>query len=194
MPNAANVTIGAPEQSATVGAILDAPIGTALPASTSDTLNNSFKSSGFVSEDGVRLSPSISTTDIKDWSGSIVRKIIDSFDGTIVWSELEMTYESMCHAFGADNVIKTAANAQHGEQLKVSLGAHLPAARSWVFRMKDGDKRLMIVVPNGQVTEVGEMSFMSSEAIKPEITLSCYDDGTGNSIYIYTDDGLKVSA
>ena len=76
----------------------------------------------------------------------------------------------------------------------VALGAHLPEAQSWVFLMKDGDARIVILVPNGQVTEVGEVTFAANAAVGWEVTLSCYPDTEGESIYILTDDGEVESA
>ena len=60
--------------------------------------------------------------------------------------------------------------------------------------MKDGDARMVIVVPKGQVTENGETSFVSNGAVSWPVTLSCYPDESGKSIYVYTDDGEVESA
>ena len=54
--DAKKIFIGLPDQ-ATTGAILTAPVGTALPTSAVDTLNVAFKDSGYVTEDGVNVSP-----------------------------------------------------------------------------------------------------------------------------------------
>ncbi len=91
--------------------------------------------------------------------------------------------------FGADNVTTEAATTTHGQQVEVALGARLPEAESFVFLMKDGDARIVIVVPDGQVTEVGEVTFAANAAVGWNVTLSTYPDEDGNSIYIYTDDG-----
>lgn len=191
--NAEEVYVGIPDQQ-TTGAIMCAPIGTALPTSAKDTIAEAFKSSGYVSEDGLSLSTDYSTSEIKEWSGSIIRKILEQFDGTITWKEISLNYESACHAFGEEYVTKTEANDENGTQLKISIGAHMPAAKSWAFKMKDGEKRMLIVVPNGQVTAMDGIDFNATDAVGFPLTLSCYDDGTGNSIYIHTDDGKVVSA
>lgn len=186
------VLVGAPDQK-TTGAILDAPVGTALPKDSVAHLDEAFKSSGYVSKDGLELAMDRSTNDIKDWSGATVRKILESFDSTLSWSEIQMSYESLCHAFGAGNVEKTPATAEHGEQITVKINSSLPSPRSWVFNMKDGAAKIRICVPNGQVTNVDAIKFAAGDAIALPITLSCYPDADGNSIYIHTDDGV-VSA
>lgn len=187
------VLVGAPDQK-TTGAVLDAPLGTKLPTSATEELDNAFTSSGYVSEDGLALKTDRSTNDIKEWSGSVVKKLLDSFDGTITWSEMQMSYEALCHAFGTSAVTKTTATTEHGEQVTLAINSAMPEARSWAFRMKDGNARILIVVPNGQVTSVDEIDFVSSDSVKLPITLSCYPDSSGNSIYIYVDDGVKAAA
>lgn len=198
MPNTKDVRIGAPDQK-TTGAIKHAPLGTTLP-SLSDikvsgvTLDPAFTGDEYVSEDGLTLTPSMSTTEIKDWSGSTVRKVLESFDGTLAWTMISTNASSLGVAFGEGHVDSQAAAADHGAQTKVSLGAHLPDPQSFVFLMKDGDARIVIVVPNGQVTEVGEVTFASNAAVGWNVTLSTYPDENGESIYILTDDGEVVSA
>ena len=198
MPYTKDVRIGAPDQS-TTGAILHAPIGTTLPSLSSITkaavtIDGAFTGNEYVSEDGLTLAPSISTTDIKDWSGATVRKVLESFDGTLSWTMISTNENAMKVAFGDSHVTTNAATASHGKQVQAALGAHLPDAQSWVFLMKDGDARVVIVVPNGQVTEVGEVNIKSNDAIGWQVTLSCYPDSSGECIYIMTDDGVVTGS
>lgn len=198
MPNVSDVRVGAPDQ-ATTGAIKHAPIGTTLPTlssitKASVTLDPAFVGNEYVSEDGLTLSPSMSTSDIKDWSGAVVRKLLESFDGTLSWTMISTDENALEIAFGSDNVSTSAATSTHGAQIRAALGAHLPDEQSWVFLMKDGDARIVIVVPDGQITEVGEVTFKNNEAIGWNVTLSCYPDNSGNSIYIMTDDGVVTTA
>jgi len=186
--NAQNVLIGMPDQAVT-GAILSAPLGTTLPTSAIDTLDAAFTDSGFVSEDGLTFSPDMSTADINDWSGSLVRRVKESFNGTLSWAHLETNEASLKNTFGDSNVTVTAATATHGKQIAVAINGELPAAKSWAFKMKDGNNKILIVVPNGQITTVNETSFTSSDAIAWSVELSCYPDSSGNSLYIYVDDG-----
>ena len=187
------VMVGAPDQG-TTGAIMDAPVGTELPTDATTKPGSGFSSSGYVSEDGVTISQDRSTEDIPDWSGATIRKVLKSFDGTVKWSEIQMSKEALVHAFGEANVTVTAATAGHGEQIAVAIGADLPDPRSWVFSMKDGKARMRIVVPKGQVTEMADLVFKSDSAIALPLTLTTYPDENGKNIYIYTDDGQTVAA
>lgn len=198
MPRTTDVRIGAPDQKVT-GAIKHAPVGTTLPtlasvAKAGVTLDEAFTGNEYVSEDGLTLSPSMSTTNIKDWSGAVVRKLLEEFDGTLSWTMISTNAGSLGIAFGEENVQTEAATLLHGNQAAAALGAQLPEQQSWVFLMKDGDARVVIVVPKGQVTEVGDINFQSNAAIGWPVTMSSYPDDNGKSIYIYTDDGEVTSA
>ena len=186
MLDASNVLVGTADQTST-GAILSAPLGTALPTGIAEQLNDAFKDSGYVSSDGLSFTIDDSTSDINEWNGSLVRRLLESRDVTFSWSHLET------NTFGDENVVVTPATTSDGEKITVSIGAKLPAAKSWVFKLKDGAHRILIVVPNGQITSVDEVSFTSSDAITWPVTLSTYADEHGHNCYIYFDDG-KVKA
>lgn len=198
MPKNTDVRVGAPDQKVT-GAIKHAPLGTTIPTLADITkaavaINQAFTGDEYVSEDGLTLSPSISTTDIKDWSGSTVRKVLESFDGTLSWTMISTNEGALGIAFGSEHVTAVAASKAHGAQVQAALGAYLPEEQAWVFLMKDGDARIVIAVPDGQITSVGDVTFASNTAVGWQVTLSCYPDANGCSIYIMTDDGQVTSA
>ena len=198
MPKNTDVRVGAPDQKVT-GAIKHAPLGTTIPTladitKAAVTINQAFTGDEYVSEDGLTLSPSISTTDIKDWSGSTVRKVLESFDGTLSWTMISTNEGALSIAFGANHVTAVVASTAHGAQVQAALGAYLPEEQAWVFLMKDGDARIVIAVPDGQITSVGDVTFASNAAVGWQVTLSCYPDANGHSIYIMTDDGQVTSA
>lgn len=184
------VLVGTPDVN---GGVYLAPAGTSLPTDSVTSLAGTYVACGYVSDGGLQLTPSVSTADIREWGGNLVRRIVQTFDGTLSWEFLQTDEQSMKATFGSSAVTVTAANSTHGKQLAVKLSAALAPSGVWVFQIKDGDNKVRIVVPDGQITTVGEVSFVSGDAIKWPVTLSCYPDSSGNSIYIYTDDGVTVS-
>ena len=185
--DASKVLVGALDQ-ATTGAVLDAPVGTPIPTDLNAALNAAFKDSGYISSDGISMSTDYSTKDITEANGASVRKLLEKFDGTIKYTELEMSERSATRAFGKESVTATAATTTHGNQLKIAIGARLPEVRSWV--LKDGAAKMMIIVPRGQAIPPSDTNFQSSDAISLAIEMQCQPDAQGNSIYILTDDGV----
>ena len=191
--NTANVFVGRADQS-TTGAVLTAVLGTACPESARASISTStWTDSGWISEDGVTFSQDMSTADLTEWNGAKVRTLLDSYSGTLQYTELETSYESMCRMVGASNVTRTAATTTTGTQLKVAFGPELPPASAWLFLIKDGDRRMMIYLPNAQVSAVDTVSFVRNDAVKWTFTLTCNADSTGKSIYLLTDDGVFSS-
>ncbi|MBQ9021558.1 MAG: hypothetical protein IJ113_06050 [Eggerthellaceae bacterium] len=196
--NAARVLVGTADQQSTTGAIRNGDIltGENIPTSfeEAEAALEAMNNSGYVSEDGLELANDMSTTEIREWNRNIVRKLLDSYDGTIKWSLIQQDYESWCQAIGEEHVTKTDATAEHGEQLHIGLGAHLAPPQAYGFAMKDGKNRIIVIVPNSQISNLESISFNATSAIALPVTLSCYDDGTGDSIHIFTDDGQVISA
>lgn len=191
--DARKVLVGTPDQ-LTTGAVLHAPLGTAIPTLESITpsevtLDEAFKDGGYVSSDGVTITPDMSTSDINDWSGALVRRVLESFNGEVGFSLIQTDQTTLEMAFGSEYVTSKAADASHGNQLMAKMGAHLPDPEAWVFKMKDGAARILIVLPNAQVTSMEEITLNATDPIGWALKLSCYPDETGTSIYILTDDG-----
>ena len=172
------------------GYFYSAPSTATVPTDFSTALTADFVCLGYISEDGASLSTSVSTTDIREWNRAAVRRLLEEFDGTITLTLIQLDEESAIQCFGKDNVSKVAANTTHGEQLHIKLGAHLGEQQAWALRMKDGDAKFIVLVPNGQVTSGVDITFAANSAINLPITISANDDGTGESIHIYTDDGV----
>ena len=190
--NVSKVYVGAPDQSQTVGAVQTAAIGVTAPTDARSSLPSADwgDGSGYISQDGVTFAQNRSTETLKDWGLNNVRTLLTDFNGTIQFSEMETSQEVMERIFGSANVSVTAATASHGEQLSVSIGPEMPPACAWCFSMKDEDRRMRIFIPNGQITNVDNVTFVKNSGVVWPVTITCNDDGTGHCIYIFTDDGV----
>lgn len=189
MLNAKNVFVGAPDQ-ATTGAILTGPETDVIPAQIDDFVETGLGDSGYVNEDGVTITPSDSTESIKDWSGAEIRRILTEFTGEIGWTHLELSAEAAKNYFGEDNVDVVAATVSSGTQMRASLGKNPLPTKAWYFKVKDDVRRVLVMVPHGVVSSRGEIPLQATGAITLPVTLACLADSAGQSIYIFTDDGV----
>jgi len=191
--NNLNIFAGRPDQAVT-GAILASPkLQQTAPAHAGDTIPTEAVDAGYVSEDGLELTIDRSTNDIKDWSGTVVKKILETFKGELKWTQLETNEQSLKNFAGEGNVEITRATSSTGTRTTVKIKADELPHKSWYFKMKDGNAKILIFVPDGQVTATDTIKFSATDAIKWPVTLTCYPDKSGNSIYIFLDDGV-VSA
>lgn len=182
-----------PLQTKTTGAVAVAPEGTARPTDARSTLPAIWDDSGYVSEDGLSVTITRSTTPIKDWSKANVRNLLTDFGGTVAVAFLQVDKFAAERMFGEDNVTITSASASAGEIISISIGAELPPIEAWCFSMKDGDARIRVCVPRGQMTDVNQVDFKPDSGNVIGGTLTAYDDGTGSSIYFIYDDGEVIS-
>lgn len=169
---AANVRVGVN------GAVYHAPTNTTLPTTATATRNVAFKHVGYVSEEGVKETQATETNQIKAWGGDVVRKIQTSHDVTYQFTMLETNDETAAVFYGDGN---TAASVEiTGDQL---------GRESYVLEVLDGDHTIRIVIPDGQVTERGEIQYVSTDAVKYSVTITCYPDANGVKAYKYSDAG-----
>lgn len=173
---ASNVSVGKPK---VAGAISVAPIGTALPTDASTALAASYKTLGYISEDGVKNNISRSSSSIKAWGGKVVATPLTEFADSFGYTLIEtLNDEVLKHVFGSDNVAGT---------LSAGLTVHvnekdLPNIVAVIDILLTGGKAKRIVIPNGKVSELGEISYKDSEATGYAVTLSALpDDASGDT-------------
>jgi hypothetical protein len=171
-----------------------APLGTALPTSPIIAPDVAFVDLGYISDDGISLSQSSSWEKIRDWGGDQVRTFLSDFTATLSWTFLETQDAALQAMYGAANVSVTAATVSTGKYTAVKLNSTEPTPKSWVFNMADSTledlpRTYRIVVPNGQITERGDLTFSRTGAVMYPVTLEAYPDATGYSVYLYISDG-----
>lgn len=176
----------------TGGVLCDPTNAVTLPTTATAALPTGFIALGYVSEDGLSMTQDRSTDKIKAWGGDTVKVVQTDYGVTFSWTFMQTADPDVLRAvYGAGNVTVTPATSTAGTQISIKGNADvLPRAR-WVFEMKDGNARVRIVVPVGQISAVGDLSFTDGDAIAYEVTLDTFPDSSGNSFYKYIDDGIR---
>jgi len=178
MSNAANVTTG---KRRTDGGIYFAPAGTTLPTNATTTLATSFKNLGYVSEDGVTNSLSKDVTEIKEWGGDTVDTVLtaqtDTFQFTLIES---LNTDTLKAVYGDANVTESSG------AITVTVKAAEAPSGVWVIDMiQKGNKLKRIVIPNGKVSELGDVVYKADEAVGYDVTVAANLDSSGNTHYEY---------
>jgi hypothetical protein len=175
MSDVTNVSAGKP---AVGGAVACAPLETAMPTSASDTLNNAFANLGYISDDGMTNGNSPVKTIIKAWGGDNVLVSQTDRPDTFKFKLIEtLNINVLKTIYGSENVTGALSAG-----ITVDVKTAEVAAQAYVVDMIMRDGALKrIVIPNGVMTELGEIKYNDSEVAGYEVTISAMPDSNGST-------------
>jgi hypothetical protein len=168
MATAADVRVGVN------GSVYVAPAATALTGDTAtDPTTASFTDLGYVSEDGVAQTIDRSTSDIKAWGGDVVRTIQTEHSVSYTFTLIETSAEVVQLYYNDPDATATLA-----EITGAQAGRH-----AFIIDVLDGSKKIRLEIPDGEITDTGDVTYATEEAIGYEMTITCYPDSNGVKVF-----------
>lgn len=179
---ATNVTVGKPKVG---GAVHWAPLGTTLPTDATTAIASvsaDYVDLGYVSEDGLTNNNSPESDTVKAWGGDTVLSLQTDRPDTWALKLIEaMNKDVLKTVYGASNVIVDGSG-----NITVKATAQDMPSGVWVFDMiLKGGRAKRIVVPNGTISELGEITYKDDEAVGYDITITDVPDTSGVYHYEY---------
>ena len=157
-----------------------APVGSTLPTDYESELDAAFKLLGYISEDGITESTDEDTTDVNDMNGDMVLSEQATHTKTFGNTMIETKAGVLKEYFGDDCVTDEKG------MITVVEKSGMRRNHSYVYDLAlQNGRRERIVVPNGKVTEVGEITYASGEALGYETTTTAFPDESGAKTYRY---------
>ena len=163
------------------GGIWVAPVGTPLPTSTTDQLNEDFESLGYISADGVKRNISNSPKKHKAWGGAVVAVTDEGKEETLKFVTIDAgNAKAQELAYG-----EATGSLSVGMTVKSTSGPR--PTNSYVIDMLMKDNvRKRLVVPQGMVTEVGVTTYGDNDLLGSDMTVTAMADSDGVTVYDYT--------
>lgn len=175
MTDATQVRVGV------TGAVYVADTDATLPTDASTAVDAGFNDAGYISDDGITESHDDETESITAWqNGDEVRRIRTGHSVSWNFTFIETSATTLAEFYGNF----TAGDGTTTEDTVEITGEELPH-RAWVFDVVDGDNVLRIVVPDGQVTERGDVTYSNGEAVGREVTVTAFPDSDGLKATVY---------
>lgn len=169
------VTVGKPK---TTGAIFFAPKGTTAPTSCAADLGEAFICLGYATEDGLAIGNE--TSSVKAWGGDPV--IVTKKENFKFSAMQNLDPDVLSVVYGEDNV---TINAETGE-ITVKSMSDLAQSGVWVYDTIMTDNRAKrIVVPDGSLSELGDVTYKDEEAVVFPLTIAANPDANGVCHYEY---------
>ncbi|MDP9183847.1 MAG: hypothetical protein M3P04_13865 [Actinomycetota bacterium] len=155
---------------AVTGEVLTGATSATAPTGTGGTTTG-FTGLGYVGEDGVTEKRERSTDDIKAWqNAATVRTLITDSSLAYTFALLETTKATVELAYGT-TVTQTGVEGNY-----VIAPSTTGGRKSFIIDIVDGANLKRIYIPQGEITEVGDVVCASGEAIGYEVTVQTYPD------------------
>ncbi len=178
--NAAEVRV------AGTGALYKAPLGTAEPATSIVALAADYENLGYMSSDGLGMSFEDSVNNTFAWqNAALVRTSRTETLTKLTFTPIQ-TRGSVLEAFHSGSQI-TEPISESGEY-RMPIAPAIADPSTWVFDAIDGGIHMRYWIPNGEVTERGELMHVNGEPIGYPMTMTFYPDSSGFLAYLLSND------
>ena len=147
------------------------PLGTTAPTDATTPLAVGFLDHGWVLDEGFTDSPKRTTKKFYGFGGDLIRTVQQRYEETWMLTLCESNINVLKTVFGDANVTQTTSG--HRKTTVNHASAPLPFS-SFVMDFIDGQKTHRIDVPQGQVTEIGDIKYAHDELVSFKITIDCY--------------------
>lgn len=160
-----------------------APLGTAQPSDPEAQPGAPWLAIGAISEDGLTNGVEEDNESFTPWGlSSPFRTVVTSSVRTFSFTAWE-TNRPIVRALQNRLDVADLTPDMNGIVTYAESGTAEPDRRSFLFDVYDGEVWERFFVPEGEITERGEVTYQQGEMVGFEWTISTYPDADGNLVY-----------
>ena len=167
----------------TNGGVWVAPLGTAQPADPQAQPEAPWLAIGAISQDGLTNGVEEDTESFTPWGlSSPFRTVVTSSVRTFSFTAWEIN-RPIVRALHNRLEVTDLVPDQDGVVTYAESGTASPDRRSWLIDVYDGTVWERFYIPEGEITERGEVTYQQGEMVGYQWTISTYPDQAGNLVY-----------
>lgn len=168
MSDAKNVSYAKPKIG---GAISFAPVGTPLPKNAKEKLNSAFVNVGYCSNEGLSNDVKKESDVVKAWGGDTVANIDKGMTDTFKFKMIEALDINVLKLIFGDKNVTGDLNTGIG----IRVNNKESESHSWVVDMiLTGGILKRMVIADGKITDVGEITYKDDDTIDFDTTMTAY--------------------
>lgn len=165
------------------GRVLVAPLGTVEPVDTTASFNAAFKELGWVTEDGVSVTPSVDTNDVMMWqSVTPVKRPITGM-GLEVSMALASHNKDVLGAYFLNSTVTNVTGTARLEMKNAPVSQEKMLAIEWTDDEGDVNR---LILPRVTMTDRDAITLQRSDALAYGITFSALAGPAGYSAVLLT--------
>jgi len=157
------------------GVVYRAPSGTTLPTDATTALAAAYKTLGYLSEDGFTNNYERTSEEIREMGGSVVLTVQTETTDRFQFKLIDALDTDVLKAVYGDAKVSGAL----ADGIAVVVDGSEAEEAVWVFEtiMRDGVYQ-RIVIPDGKVSEIGEVVYRRNEVVGYDLTVTALLDST----------------
>ena len=149
------------------------------PKKNTDLSASGFTSVGFITEDGVTEANERGTEKIKAWGGDTIRVLQNEHTQTFTFSFAELGNPDVLKLIYGDDNVTVGSDGS----VEVKQNSKVLPHKSFCIEVLDGNQKIRKFIPDGQITETGELQMTHSAIMASEVTMEAFVDSLGNKVY-----------
>lgn len=134
---------------------------------------------GFISEDGVTEANERDTEKVKAWGGDTIRVLQNEHTQTFTFTFSELGNPEVLKLIYGDENVTVGSDGK----VEIKQNSKVLPHKSFCIEVLDGTKKIRKFIPDGQITETGELQMTHSAVMSVEATLEAFVDELGNKVY-----------
>lgn len=166
--------------------VLVAPVGTTAPTDIATAWSATWKDLGLLSEDGLTEARDQDVSDHYAWGGLLVRTVKSKHKRTMKVTALE----DNPIVWGLVNPGSSASSASTITTRTIKVPTSDP--RAFGMELLDGSVTSRLIIPRGEIIELGDVTKSDSELTMYELTINLYSASDGTLYKEITNDPQAV--